>query len=97
MGTLFNQPPRDFRYTSLKDVKDRVEELQKIGKELKCDLKDVIAAADNLERQRRNDLYTSNGDAWDEQIGGIGDILKNLVDAIRTIEEFGLLIKTSEE
>ena len=52
-----------------------------------------MQAAKILEMKRKNDLYVNNGDAFDEQLAGFGEILKDLIiglDDIRvTIRNLG--------
>ena len=47
-----------------------------LSKKHKIDLANVIDAYNVLELKRRNDLYHWNGDAFDEQIAGIAELLK---------------------
>jgi hypothetical protein len=48
---------------------------------------DVIAAKHALELQRSNDLQVANGDAFDEQLAGFGEIFTNISDNLRGIAD----------
>jgi hypothetical protein len=49
----------------------------------------VISASRVLELKRQNELYVNNGDAFDEQIAGIGELLQKLSDAIDGLRQTG--------
>lgn len=85
MGTLFNQPPRDLGFTDLQSLEDDLVKYLDIAKKLKVPLSDVISAARVCEMKRANTLYVDNGDAWDEQLSGLGTILLRLTEAIETM------------
>ncbi|MCX5846686.1 MAG: hypothetical protein NTW12_10100 [Deltaproteobacteria bacterium] len=87
MGTLFKQPERNHRVIKLLDIEDFLENAIKVSKEKKVSVSDVIEAKKVLELQRKNDLYVENGDTHDEQMSGIGELLKELIQAIESINE----------
>lgn len=79
MGTLFKQEPRnDYR---VDDLSQFLEEAVKLAKQHSIPISDVIAAKHALELERRNNLYRANGDAFDEQVAGIGELLKSMAEA----------------
>jgi hypothetical protein len=78
MGTLFNQRERNYRQVNDEVVENYVEWAVRIAKVHKVSVRDVLYARHMLEESRRNDLYVANGDAFDEQIGGIGELLLSL-------------------
>lgn len=82
MGTLFDQPPRDYCAVGMQEVKDFLNIVQELARAHHVSTREVIAAFDVLERRRENDLRTANGDAFDEQVIGLGTILNRLVAAI---------------
>ena len=55
---------------------------KKIAQKKKVSVEAVIDTFKALEYRRRNDLYWHNGDTWDEQIAGIGEILQHLCNVI---------------
>ena len=42
----------------------------------------VLAAVGVLELRRQNDLYVDNGEVFDEQIGGIGRLLQQIIEVL---------------
>lgn len=80
MGTLFKQEPRnDYR---VDDLPEFLEEAVKLAKQHSIPVSDVIAAKQALELERRNNLYRANGDAFDEQLAGLGEIVKSIAEAL---------------
>lgn len=82
MGTLFNQPERDHKRIRNKDIEAFLQDSQELAKKHKISITDVINAAKVLELERKNDLYASNGDIFDEQMSGIGELLQNLISSL---------------
>ncbi|CCQ64077.1 conserved hypothetical protein [Crocosphaera watsonii WH 0402] len=41
-------------------------------------MSDVIAAKSALEQERSNNLYVKNGDTFDEQMAGFGELIQEL-------------------
>lgn len=87
MGTLQNQEPRKNHFVYPTDIDDKVKELKKIALANSVSFEDVVKIATVLELKRKNDLYHSNGDIWDEQMSGIGEILTEMVYKIGTIAD----------
>lgn len=85
MGTLFNQPERNYRRVTTSDVEYFLEDAIKISKKLKISLSDVIEAQKILELERQNSLYVENGDAHDEQMKGVGEIIQQLAESVRAL------------
>ena len=86
MGTLFDQKPRDDKKADLDNFLSKVTTL---AIKHKVAVSDVIAASAALELKRKNDLYVDDGDAFDEQIGGIGKLLQDLCSAVEGLKENG--------
>ena len=84
MGTLFDQSPRNYKYVDITDVEKKLLELDALAARLGCELSEVIDVAKILEMERRNSLFADNGDVWDEQIGGIGEILQDIANIMRS-------------
>jgi len=81
MGTLFDQPPRDERWPDQGYYEHTIEEVLDLAKKYSLPTADVIQILHVAELDRRNDMSRDNGDRWDEQIAGIGDLLRGLMDA----------------
>ena len=77
MGTLFNEPPRNYFEIDFKYVKSACEEIQKIAKETKMSVADVIEVYKIKTQNRSIDCYVDNGDIWDEQMAGFGELFKS--------------------
>jgi len=86
LGTLFSQSERNYRRVSATDVDDFLADVLKIAKKHNVSVTDVLSAKSALEAERRNDLYVANGDAFDEQIGGIGQLLQSISSAIEGLK-----------
>lgn len=82
MGTLFNQPVRDYRRVSSDHLDSFLTDIAALSKKHGVSVSDAIAAARVLELARRNDLYVSNGDIFDEQMAGLGELLEKISSAI---------------
>jgi hypothetical protein len=86
VGTLFNQEPRNYRLISPDDLRSFLESATHLAKEFNISVSDVIQAKKALEMERQNSLYVANGDAFDEQLAGLGEILQDLVSAIESLK-----------
>ena len=72
MGTLFDQSERDHFIVNF----DEHEELcERFGA---TSAMEKLKVFEIMEYSRRTDALIDNGDRWDEQIGGIGEILKDI-------------------
>ena len=87
MGTLFQQLNRskydneEYNINSLiADLKD-LEENEGFTKDQAIEFLKVA------QLRRRNNLYRNNGDAWDEQIAGIGEILQSISNSLNIIAD----------
>ncbi|MDD4515439.1 hypothetical protein [Massilibacteroides sp.] len=76
MSTLFDQSPRMWHTVYESDLKVYISELEKIAEKSKFTIDQVLKAAEILELKRKNNLYVNNGDAFDEQMAGFGELLK---------------------
>lgn len=101
MGTLFKQEPRPFYAVGMDDIDDQIKLMGALSKAHKIPLDKVISIAHVLELRRANDLYAYNGDAFDEQMQGFGELLRELMynmsktnDAFdEQMQEFGELLQ----
>ncbi|OAI63965.1 hypothetical protein RSP795_06525 [Ralstonia solanacearum] len=87
MGTLYDQEPRDHRRVALDDLDSFLSAANELAKQHKISVADVIAAKAALEAARASDLYVRNGDVFDEQMMGVGQLLQDLSDAIGSLKE----------
>lgn len=79
MGTLFTQQPRPDYANSMDDLDEQIKLMGALSKTHKIPLDQVISIAHVLELRRANDLYAYNGDAFDEQMQGFGELLQELM------------------
>ena len=87
MGTLYEQPPRKYFDVEFKYVKSACEEILKIAKETKMSVADVIEVY-RIETQNRDiNCKVANGDIWDEQIGGFGELFKSFNKKLDSVIE----------
>lgn len=77
MGTLYNQPPRNYFGIDFKYVKSECEEIQKIAEETGMSVADVIDVYKIKTQNRSIDCYVANGDIRDEQMAGFGELFKS--------------------
>ena len=78
MGTLHNQPERKPLRITEDDMYDEIHDIKKISEVTGLSFEQVLSVYKLLELRRKNDLYLHNGDAFDEQISGIGSILEKI-------------------
>lgn len=84
MGTLGNQPARD-SFSVKHDYLDAfLGNAAKLAKKHSTTIEAVIEAKRVLEMERRNEIATLAGDYHDEQMGGFGDILSRIADALES-------------
>lgn len=75
MGTLFQQQPRSYYDVDFdKDVRYACEKIQKIAKETKMSVSDVIEIYKIETQNRAISCYVCNGDIKDEQLAGFGEL-----------------------
>jgi hypothetical protein len=78
MGTLFNQSPRNYREYNENKIGEFLETVLKLSQKYKIPTNEIIHAVEVLELRRKNDLYVANGDTFDEQMAGLGNLLQDL-------------------
>ncbi len=77
MGTLQNQQPRNYYRVSGHEINYLIKEVKKIAENFDITFDQAFNIYNLAEKRRRNDLFVANGDIWDEQICGIGDIFSS--------------------
>lgn len=87
MGTLFKQEVRRRYSIQRNTILDKIAELKIIAKESGLSIDQVIEVKKVLEQERTNDLYVVNGDVFDEQMAGFGEL------ALRLTNRFKKLVK----
>lgn len=86
MGTLGNQPERK-SYSVQHDYLDAfLADAAKLAKKHSIPIESVIEAKRVLEMERRNSILSLAGDYHDEHMGGFGDILSRIADALESKE-----------
>ena len=83
MGTLYDQPSRGNHDGA--NQSELLSTLKMLMDEHDMSMDNAIEFMKVLEMNRQNNLYRNNGDAWDEQIAGIGKIMENISASIRSI------------
>jgi len=82
MGTLFDQSARESCHVNELDLEIFIKNAIDLSRGSKITVSEVIEAKKVLELERRNNLAKRNGDAFDEQMAGLGTLLQNLITAI---------------
>ena len=78
MGTVFDQPERNFRRSNKQEVILTINMIKEISSETSVPISDIIELLKVMEMERKNDLYVDNGDAFDEQVSGFAEIIRTL-------------------
>ncbi len=86
MGTLFHQSERSYGTVEDGHLDSFIAEIVELSKKHGISVAEVIAAKEVLESERKNDLYVRNGDAFDEQMAGFGELLQQLISAIENLQ-----------
>jgi hypothetical protein len=82
MGTLYDQQSRG-KHDGANQT-ELLSTLKMLMDDHDMTMANAIEFMKVLEMNRTNNLYRNNGDAWDEQIAGIGKIMESISDAIRS-------------
>jgi len=86
MGTLGNQDPRDSFYVRNDQLDSFLTEAVKLAKKHSTTIESVIEAKHVLEIERKNTILSLAGDYHDEQMGGFGEIMSRIADALENKE-----------
>jgi hypothetical protein len=87
MGTLFNQPPRDYRGYDRKNALNLIEEIREVADQAGIEFSEALRIYELLEKSRSTDVYVDNGNIFDEQMAGIGELLKEISESIEKIAD----------
>ena len=87
MGTLFNEPSRNYFDIDFKYVKSDCEKIKKIAKETGLSVADVIEVYKIKTQNRSIDCYVDNGDIWDEQMAGFGELFRSFNTKLDSVIE----------
>lgn len=88
MGTLYNQPERKYFDIDFKYVKSACEKIKEIAEETGLSVADVIEVYKIKTQNRSIDCYVANGDIWDEQIAGFGELCKSFNEKLDVVVDF---------
>jgi len=84
MGTLFEQSPRNWcKRDSSSIVLNEIKLMHDLALKTGKTYGEVLETCKMLEMRRKNDLYVSNGDNFDEQMAGFGKLLKHFNETFR--------------
>ncbi|MBP5996969.1 MAG: hypothetical protein KA535_03375 [Azonexus sp.] len=87
MGTLGNQPPRQYCNVTRADTDDALDFVKELASKHKVSISDVIALMSVLEHNRANDIAVKDGDFRDEHAGGYGENMALIGEALGSIAQ----------
>lgn len=87
MGMLGNQPSRNDYHVSHQYLDAWIEDAVALSKKHSISIDSVIAVKRVLELERRNSMDSLAGDYHDEHMGGFGQILSRIADALENLKE----------
>lgn len=82
MGTLFDQPGRDSMSLEYGDVNEVFNLADKLSANENISIQEAIQIVQISEYSRRTTIMVQNGDVHDEQMAGIGELIKSFVDKV---------------
>lgn len=85
MGTLFEQSPRNYRHVEYGQLSEELSIVKGLAEEHEVSVQDVIRLKHTLELERRNNLMVDDRDRHDEQMAGIGELLREVKEALVNI------------
>lgn len=83
MGTIGNQPVRPQDKIDEWDMVAKIDMLKKTAKLSGCKFSEVIEIYKARVEERKIDVMITDGDYRDEHMGGIGDCLDSIAEALR--------------
>lgn len=96
MGTLFDQPVRELHPVSLMDLKEIASIVKQLSKETGVTIDQAIKMFEIEEYSKRTTAMMMDGNIHDEQMAGLGELIKSFVDKVdfiaNQIEEIKLKI-----
>ena len=87
MGTLGNQERRYQCTVSSHELEDFLAAANQLAAKHNIPITAVIEAKHVLEMERKNTLMVQAGDFEDENLGGFGEIMGRIADALEAIAE----------
>ncbi len=85
MGTLFDQPVRKRYRIEREDLFYEIDTIKEVAKKNNLDIDKVIDIYKVASINRFIDCYVANGDIFDEQMAGIGEILQEIKQSLSNI------------
>lgn len=82
MGVLGNQPPRNEYRVGVGYLDAWLANASELAKKYSVGIDTIIAAKRALELERQNSIRSLAGDYHDEHLGGFGQILERIADAL---------------
>lgn len=82
MGTLFNQPVREIRPVSLSDLKETHSIIKQFAKDTGVTIDQAIKIFEIEEYNKRTAVMILDGNVHDEQMAGMGQLLKSFIDKV---------------
>jgi len=86
MGTLTEQPHRKYRVYDDEEVQTFIRQIKNTAKKNDLSVDQTLKVFELLEKERSNTIYVDNGNIWDEQIGGIGEIMQGIAHSLQELE-----------
>lgn len=85
MGTLFDQPVRKRHQIDSEELLYEIETIKYVAKKSRLDIDKVIDIYKAASINRFIDCYVSNGDVFDEQMAGFGEILNEIKNSLGNV------------
>ena len=82
MGTLSNQLPHNYYEVFEENLESYLERVQFLAVKYNMSPDTIISAARVLELRRSTNIQVEAGDYLDENLGGFGDILRDILDIL---------------
>lgn len=80
MGTLFNQQPRKSFVVEESDCDFFLSSVVRLSQKFKMTTAEILEAYKILEMERKNNLFVWDGDAFDEQLAGFGELIQSALN-----------------
>jgi hypothetical protein len=83
MGTIFEQDPRNYKYTDgIDQIVNQTEYIDEVCHRTGWEKSEVIELCKMLEIRRKNNLYVANGDIFDEQMKGLAELFQEFISIL---------------
>lgn len=87
MGVIGNQPPRRDHSVDDNYLENTIKLHIKLANKHRISVENVIKIRDVLEKERLNDMLVEFGDFHDEHMGGLADLIQELIGTLREISD----------